>query len=262
MRDDGSGTFELDGATLLELDADDAISSQAIGFTADDAALYVITPAASNAAGLVKIAPGSSPETLADDPTYDVASAELNPVTRTVEIVSFLRARLEHQVLDPALAPRHRRDHGPSPGRRLPHLARPRRPHVDGRVHGRRRPGRLLRVRPGRAGRALPLHAARRPGPVPALADGAVRVRRPRRARDPRLPDVPAGRAAPGPPHRALRARRAVGARHLGLRPDRAVARQPRLPVRAGELPRVDRLRQGVPERGRPRVGPQDARRT
>jgi dipeptidyl aminopeptidase/acylaminoacyl peptidase len=104
MRDDGSGTFELDGATLLELDADDAMSSHALGFTADDGALYVITPAASNAAGLVKIAPGSSPETLADDPTYDVASAELNPVTRAVEIVSFLRARLEHQVLDPALA--------------------------------------------------------------------------------------------------------------------------------------------------------------
>lgn len=104
MRDDGSGTFELDGATLLELDADDAMSSHALGFTADDGALYVITPAASNAAGLVRIAPGSSPETLADDPTYDVASAELNPVTRAVEIVSFLRARLEHQVLDPALA--------------------------------------------------------------------------------------------------------------------------------------------------------------
>ena len=99
MRDDGSGTFELDGATLLELDADDAISSQAIGFTADDSTLYVITPASANAAGLVQITPGRSPETLADDPTYDVASAELHPVTRTVEMVSYLRARLEHQVL-------------------------------------------------------------------------------------------------------------------------------------------------------------------
>jgi dipeptidyl aminopeptidase/acylaminoacyl peptidase len=104
MRDDGSGTFELDGATLLELDPDDAISSHALGFTADDAALYVITPAGANAAGLVQIAPGSAPETLADDPTYDIASAELNPVTRAVEFVSFLRARLEHQVLDPAVA--------------------------------------------------------------------------------------------------------------------------------------------------------------
>jgi dipeptidyl aminopeptidase/acylaminoacyl peptidase len=105
MHDDGSATFELDGATLLELDADDAVTSQAIGFTADDASLYAVTSAGANAAGLVKLTPGSPPETLADDPTYDVASAELNPVTRTVEIVSFLRARLEHQVLDPALAP-------------------------------------------------------------------------------------------------------------------------------------------------------------
>jgi dipeptidyl aminopeptidase/acylaminoacyl peptidase len=105
MRDDGSGAFELDGATVLELDADDAISSGAIGFTADDASLYVVTPAGANAAGLVQLTPGSPPETLADDPTYDVSSAELNPVTRAVEIVSFMRARLEHQVLDPALAP-------------------------------------------------------------------------------------------------------------------------------------------------------------
>jgi dipeptidyl aminopeptidase/acylaminoacyl peptidase len=105
MRDDGSGAFELDGATVLELDADDAISSGAIGFTADDASLYVVTPAGANAAGLVQLTPGSAPETLADDPTYDVSSAELNPVTRAVEIVSFMRARLEHQVLDPALAP-------------------------------------------------------------------------------------------------------------------------------------------------------------
>jgi dipeptidyl aminopeptidase/acylaminoacyl peptidase len=105
MRDDGSGAFELDGATLLELDPDDTISSEAVGFTADDAALYAITSAGANAAGLVRLAPGSPPETLADDPTFDVASAELNPVTRTVEIVSFLRDRLEHEVLDPALAP-------------------------------------------------------------------------------------------------------------------------------------------------------------
>ncbi len=105
MRDDGSGAFELDGSTLLELDPDDAISSRAIGFTADDAALYLVTPADANAAGLVRLAPGATPETLADDPTYDVASAELHPVSREVEIVSFLRARLEHEVLDPALAP-------------------------------------------------------------------------------------------------------------------------------------------------------------
>jgi dipeptidyl aminopeptidase/acylaminoacyl peptidase len=105
MRDDGSGAFELDGSILLELDPDDAISSHAVGFTAEDDALYAVTSAGANAAGLVLLRPGHPPETLADDPTYDVASVELHPVTRTVEIVSFLRARLEHEVLDPALAP-------------------------------------------------------------------------------------------------------------------------------------------------------------
>ena len=39
------------------------------------------------------------------------------------------------------------------------------------------------------------------------------------------------------------------------------MAGQPGLPVPAGELPRLDRLRQGVRRRGRPRVGRQDARR-
>ena len=105
MHDDGSATFELDGATLLELDPDDAVTAQAVGFSADDASLYAISSAGANAAGLVKLTPGAAPETLADDPTFDIASAELHPVTRTVEIVSFLRARLEHEVLDPALAP-------------------------------------------------------------------------------------------------------------------------------------------------------------
>jgi dipeptidyl aminopeptidase/acylaminoacyl peptidase len=105
MREDSSAGLELDSATVLELDPDDVVSTQVIGFTADDAALYVVTPAGANAAGLVQLTPGSPPETLADDPTYDVAGAQLHPVARTVEIVSFLRARLEHEVLDPALAP-------------------------------------------------------------------------------------------------------------------------------------------------------------
>ena len=105
MHDDGSGALELDGATVLELDPDDAISTYPLGFTADDASLYLVTPASANAAGLVQVRPGSPPETLADDPTYDVAGAQLHPVARTVEIVSFLRAHLEHQVLDQALAP-------------------------------------------------------------------------------------------------------------------------------------------------------------
>ena len=63
------------------------------------------------------------------------------------------------------------------------------------------------------------------------------------------------------PARGAQRARRAVGPRRLGVQPGGAVARQPRLPVRPGELPGLDRLRQGVRQRRRPRVGRQDARR-
>ena len=54
-------------------------------------------------------------------------------------------------------------------------------------------------------------------------------------------------RDAPG---RRQRPRRPVGAGHLGLRPRGAVAREPRLPLHPGQLPGLDRLRQGVPERG------------
>ena len=102
MRDDGSGTFELDGATLLELDADDAISSQRDRVhRRRRRALRRSPPPRPTPPASCRSRPARSPETLADDPTYDVAAAELHPVTRAVEIVSFLRARLEHQVLDP-----------------------------------------------------------------------------------------------------------------------------------------------------------------
>ena len=71
------------------------------------------------------------------------------------------------------------------------------------------------------------------------------------------FPPAPTG----APADRADRARRPVGPRLLGLRLRGAVAGQPRLPVHPGQLPRLHRVRQGVPQRGRPRVGQQDAGR-
>ena len=72
---------------------------------------------------------------------------------------------------------------------------------------------------------------------------------------------MPAGVAARDLPAVVLRARRALGARHVGLQRHRAVAGQPRLRRAAAELPRLDRLRQSAPQRRRPRVGRRDAHR-
>ena len=203
MRDDGSGTFELDGATLLELDADDAISSQAIGFTADDSTLYVITPASANAAGLVQVAPGAAPETLADDPTYDVAAAELHPVTPHGRDRELHCAR------------------GSSTRCSIPPCA----PDIDAITA--LRPGDAFLISRDHADRTWTVGFTADDGPVAYYAfdrgersgrflftqhddlaryrlsaDGAVRVHGPRRARDPRLPDVPARtrRARASPP--------------------------------------------------------------
>ena len=49
--------------------------------------------------------------------------------------------------------------------------------------------------------------------------------------------------------------------RRLGLQPATPVARQPRLCGAVGQLPRLDRLRQGLRQRRQPGVGPEDARR-
>ena len=59
----------------------------------------------------------------------------------------------------------------------------------------------------------------------------------------------------------ARRARRPVGPRRLGLQSVPPVARQPRLRRAERQLPRLDRLRQGVHQRRQRRVGRQDARR-
>ena len=54
---------------------------------------------------------------------------------------------------------------------------------------------------------------------------------------------------------RASGARRPVGARPLRLQPQPPVARQPRLAVLSGELPRLDRLRQEIRQRRQLRMG-------
>ncbi|MGH9189364.1 MAG: S9 family peptidase [Acidimicrobiales bacterium] len=90
---------------LLEVGQEDALTTSPIAFTADGTGIYGITSLGANAARLVRLdcATGAM-EVLAEDPTYDVSSLRLHPDTRQPQLVSFVRERLSHSVLDPTIA--------------------------------------------------------------------------------------------------------------------------------------------------------------
>ncbi len=136
-----------------------------------------------------------------------------------------------------------------APGRPGDRRAGSQRHGVAGGVHQRRRPGALLPVRPAAPRGPLPVRSPARTVPVRAGPDGAVLLPGAGRPDDPRVRDLPAGSGPLRAAHGAQRPRRAVGTGHVGLRLRGAVAREPRLPVRAGQLPRFHRLRQGVRQR-------------
>ena len=253
-----------DYRTLLAVGSEDAISTDVAGFTHDGDAIYLVTSKDTNAARLLQmdVATGAF-EVLAEDPTYDVSDVVIDPDTHRVQVVTFTRERADHVVLDRCVAGRRRGDARAAPRRPALPRPRPRRPHLDRRLHRRRRPGRLLRLRPRDAARPRSCSTTSptsRSYTLAAMEPFAFTSRDgldvhgyltlPARLRP--------TRAADG----AVRPRRPVGARHLGLRhPTPQWLANRGYAVRAGQLPRLDRLRQGLPERRRPRVGRAHARR-
>lgn len=90
---------------LLTWDAENGLSSEAVDFTKDGKELYLIDSRDANAGRLVKLNIKSGDiETIAQDPQYDVYRTFINPDTREVQAVGFMRARIDWQVLDPAIA--------------------------------------------------------------------------------------------------------------------------------------------------------------
>jgi dipeptidyl aminopeptidase/acylaminoacyl peptidase len=77
-----------------------------LGFTGDNRSLYVITSAGVNAGRLVVLnaATGEVEQVVYEDATYDVTSAVLHPETYDVQLVYVARDRLDHIVVDPAIA--------------------------------------------------------------------------------------------------------------------------------------------------------------
>lgn len=85
----------------VEWSPEDGMSSGPHAFTADGAGLYLIDSRDVNAGRLVRldIADGGT-TVIAEDPRYDVGDVVIHPETREVQMVAFIRARAEWEVLD------------------------------------------------------------------------------------------------------------------------------------------------------------------
>jgi dienelactone hydrolase len=90
---------------LLEVAEEDALSTDAITFSQDGSSLLLASSAGAETAQLVRIdvATGAA-EVLAGDPLADVSGVKIHPRTREPQIVAVARARMDYQVLDPAVA--------------------------------------------------------------------------------------------------------------------------------------------------------------
>lgn len=106
--DGGTNLLLHDGAqwrTLVSWNSADALTSGPVGFSLDGNALRLLDSRGVNAARLVEldIASGQVIRTIAEDPQYDVSGAMIHPDTREIQMVSYVKARTEHVVLDDAI---------------------------------------------------------------------------------------------------------------------------------------------------------------
>ena len=100
-RADGEAEWE----SVLAVGSEDALNTGPIGFDGDGSGLYLLSSVDANASRLIRLdLAGGASEVLAEDPRYDVGGLLLHPDTRAVQMVSFIRARTEHVVLDPEIA--------------------------------------------------------------------------------------------------------------------------------------------------------------
>jgi dipeptidyl aminopeptidase/acylaminoacyl peptidase len=94
-----------DWRPLLDIPAEDAMSSDPVAFSEDGRSLLMVHSVGAETARLVRIdlATGEE-EVLASDPTADVRDVHLHPDTREPQIVTILKDRSEFLVLDPSVA--------------------------------------------------------------------------------------------------------------------------------------------------------------
>jgi dipeptidyl aminopeptidase/acylaminoacyl peptidase len=100
-RDDEASEWQ----PFLVVESDDALGSGPLGFSADGKSMFLVSSVGANASRLVKheLATGDQ-EVLAEDPTYDVVGASINPDTREPEYAILLKEKAEYVILDPSIA--------------------------------------------------------------------------------------------------------------------------------------------------------------
>jgi len=89
---------------LLTWDPVDALNSGPLGFSKDGKHIYLQDSRDANAGRLVKMnLKNKTSRVLAEDPQCDLGAVMINPDTYEVEAVSFVKARTEWLILDPAV---------------------------------------------------------------------------------------------------------------------------------------------------------------
>ncbi len=166
--------------------ADDLVTTGVYGFNRDGSAAFLLSSVGANAVAAAAGRPGHRrrDRARAEDPEYDVAFVLSDPETLEPQSVVFLAEREQWVHLDPAARHRGRRAADPAAGRDRHLPLRANRPALAGRPTHRPTGRSATTCTTGTTGRAdLPVRTQARTRRVRPRGDGAVLVRRPRRAR-------------------------------------------------------------------------------
>lgn len=89
--------------TLLTWGPDEAFGG-ITGFDKENRRLRIVSSVSANASRFLEMDPETmTMKVLSEDPVYDVGGIMVNPVTRQVEAVRFIRERAEMEILDPSI---------------------------------------------------------------------------------------------------------------------------------------------------------------
>lgn len=97
VRDDEKSEWKK----LLTWNVEDSLNSSPVSFSKDGKYIYLIDSRDYNSGRLVKLEiENGKAEVITEDPNYDVSSVMIHPDTHEIQMVSFVKARVENIVLD------------------------------------------------------------------------------------------------------------------------------------------------------------------